>query len=218
LGTVVSQKFFEAGAKLVLVGSRPEPVQALAEAMGADRAFAVAANLAEAAEADRVVAETVARFGRVDILLNLAGGFAGGAPVVDSRADDLTHMLAINLHTTYNLSRAAARVMMAQNWGRIVNTGSRDALKGRANFSAYAISKAAVLRLTESMAAELQAYHITVNAILPGTIDTAANRRSTPNADVSTWVKPAVIAEALLFLTQAETAINGAAIPLYEQS
>jgi len=127
-------------------------------------------------------------------------------------------MLDINLHTTYNLSRAAIKSMIAQNWGRVVNTGSRDSLQGRANYSAYAISKAAVLRLTESMAAEVRPYDITVNAILPGMIDTAANRRAMPDADYSKWVKPVTIAETLLFLSQCNTAINGAAIPIYEQS
>ena len=96
--------------------------------------------------------------------------------------------------------------------------GWRDALRGRANYSAYAMSKAAVLRLTESMAAEVQKYAITVNAILPGTIDTETNRRSMPDADFDKWVKPETIAETLLFLTRDDTAINGAAIPLYGQT
>jgi NAD(P)-dependent dehydrogenase (short-subunit alcohol dehydrogenase family) len=107
--------------------------------------------------------------------------------------------------------------MMAQRWGRIVNVGSRDALLARANYSAYAISKAAVFRLTEALAAEVKSYNIAVNIILPGTIDTEANRQATPDADFSRWVKPATIAEMLLFLAREETALNGAAIPLYEQ-
>ena len=99
-----------------------------------------------------------------------------------------------------------------------MGTASRDAMRGRANYSAYAMSKAAVLRLTESMAAELKEYDITVNAILPGTIDTEANRTSMPRADFSKWVKPITIANALLFLVGEDTAINGASIPLYGQS
>ena len=164
------------------------------------------------------VQATLRQFGRVDILLNLAGGFGGGQPVSESSDDELNKMFNINLRTTYNLSRAALKPMIAQNWGRIVNTGSRDALHGRANYSAYAISKAAVLRLTESLAAELKDYNITVNAILPGTIDTEANRQSMPTADFSKWVKPAIIADTLLFLVQEETAINGATIPVYGRS
>jgi len=217
LGQTVSHIFYQAGASVVLVGSRPEGVQAEANELGQERALPVAANLVDAAQAEAVVTQTLDRFGRVDILLNLAGGFTGGTPVSQSSDDDLNKMLDINLRTAYNLSRAAVKPMINQKWGRIVNTGSRDALHGRANYSAYAMSKAALLRLTEAMADEVKQYNITVNAILPGAIDTEANRKAMPKADFSKWVKPATIAQTLLFLAQEDTAINGASIPLYEQ-
>jgi len=217
LGQTVSRVFHQAGASVVLVASRPDGVQALVDEFGADRALAVGANLADPAGAEAVVTATLERFGRVDILLNLAGGFAGGAPVSESSEDDLNKMLDINLRTCYNLSRAAVKPMITQKWGRIVNIGSKDSLHGRANYSAYAISKAAVLRLTESMAEEVKQYNITVNALIPSAIDTEANRKAMPNADFSKWVQPATIAETLLFLVQEKTAINGAAIPLNEQ-
>ena len=217
LGQTVSRVFHQAGASVVLVASRPDGVQALADEFGADRALAIGANLADPAGTEAVVATTLERFGRVDILLNLAGGFAGGAPVSESSEDDLNKMLDINLRTCYNLSRAAVKPMITQKWGRIVNIGSKDSLHGRANYSAYAISKAAVLRLTESMAEEVKQYNITVNALIPSAIDTEANRKAMPNADFSKWVQPATIAETLLFLVQEKTAINGAAIPLNEQ-
>jgi NAD(P)-dependent dehydrogenase (short-subunit alcohol dehydrogenase family) len=219
LGETVSRVFYEAGAQVVLLGSRLAGVQALAAELGQERTLPLAANLADPAEAEQVVTATLDRFGRVDILLNLAGGFAGGKMVSDSADDDLTKMLDLNLRTAYNLSRAAVKPMIAQKWGRIVNVGSRDALHGRPNYSAYAISKAAVLRLTESLAAEAQDYGITVNAILPGTIDTEANRKSQPDADFSKWVKPAEIAATLLFLaSDGAAAINGATIPLFGRS
>jgi NAD(P)-dependent dehydrogenase (short-subunit alcohol dehydrogenase family) len=218
LGSVVSRKFHEAGASLVLVGSRPAGVEALAGELGGERTLPIGADLVDPAGAEQVVAATLARFGWVDILLNLAGGFTGGTPIGESGVEDLQRMLDINLWTTYNMCRAAVKPMLARQWGRIVNTGSRDAERGRANYSAYSMSKAAVLRLTESLAAEVKGSNITANAILPGTIDTEANRRSMPEADFSTWVKPAVIAETLLFLVREETAISGAAIPLYGRS
>lgn len=219
LGETVSRVFYEAGASVVLVGTRLDGVQALAAELGAERALPLAANLVDPAGAESVVATTLEHFGQVDILLNLAGGFAGGSPLSNSGEDDLNKMLDINLRTTYNLCRAAVKPMMAQQWGRIVNTGSRDALHARPKYSAYAISKAAVLRLTEALAAEVQNSNITVNAILPGTINTAANRTSMPNADFSKWVKPAEIAASLLFLVSEEAAaINGAAIPLFGRS
>jgi NAD(P)-dependent dehydrogenase (short-subunit alcohol dehydrogenase family) len=217
LGPTVSELFYQAGASLVLAGSRLDKVQALADGIGANRLLAVGANLADPAGAETVVAAALERFGRVDILLNLAGGFSGGTPLSESNGDELNQMLDINLRTAYNMCRAAIKPMIAQKWGRIVNFGSRDALHARPNYSAYAISKAGVLRLTEALAEELKPYHITVNAIVPGAIDTEANRQATPQADTSRWVKPATIAETLLFLVRPETAINGAAIPLYEQ-
>jgi NAD(P)-dependent dehydrogenase (short-subunit alcohol dehydrogenase family) len=218
LGRMVSRVFYEAGASVVLVGSRAEGVQALADELGQERALPVATDLVDPAGAEAVVTATLDRFGRVDILLNLAGGFRGGMPVSASSDDVLDKMLDINLWTAYNLSRAAVKPMIEQKWGRIVNTASRDALRGRANYSAYAISKAAILRLTESMAAEVKDYGITVNAILPGTIDTEANRQSMPRADFTKWVKPITIANTLLFLVSEDTAINGAGIPLYGPS
>lgn len=217
LGQTVSREFHRAGASVVLLGSRPERVQPLVDELGDGRTLPLGADLTDPAGAERVVAATLDKFGRVDILLNLAGGFDGGQPVHQTDAAVLQKMFAINLHTAHNLSRAAAPAMIAQQWGRIVNTGSRDALKGRAKFSAYAMSKAALLRLTESMADELKPYHITVNAILPGTIDTPANRNAMPNADFSHWVQPATIARALLFLCAQNSATTGAAIPLLEQ-
>jgi len=215
LGSVVSRRFYEAGARLVLIGTRPGGVETLANELDQERTLPVAANLVDPTAAEQVVTTTLDRFGRVDILLNLAGGFGGGMPVSEMEIELLNKMLDINFKTTYNLSRAAIRPMLDQDWGRIVNTGSRDATQGRAKYSAYAISKAAVLRLTESMAAEVKDYNITVNAILPGTIDTEDNRQSMPKADFSKWVQPSTIADTLLFLVQEETAINGASIPQY---
>ena len=218
LGQVVSRTFHEAGACVTLVSAHLERVAPLAKELGSGRALPVAANLVDPIEAEAVVTTTLSRFGHVDILLNLAGGFSGGTPVSESPDDDLDRMLSMNLRPTYNLSRAAVKPMMAQRWGRIINTGSRDSLRGRANYSAYAISKAAILRLSESMAAEVQDYGLTVNAILPGIIDTETNRESMPTADFSKWVKPATIAKTLLFLVNEDTAINGAGIPLYGQT
>ncbi|MBE7470499.1 MAG: 3-oxoacyl-ACP reductase [Anaerolineae bacterium] len=219
LGGTVSRAFYEAGATLVLLGSQLAGVQEVAASLGQERTLPLAANLSNPAGAEEVVRAALAQFGRVDILLNLAGGFGGGKPVSESAEDDLNRMLDINLRTAYNLGRAAVKPMLAQKWGRIINVGSRDALHGRPNYSAYAISKAGVLRLTESMAAEVQDYGITVNAIVPGTIDTEANRKNSPDADFSKWVKPAEIAATLLFLaSEGAAAINGAAIPLYGRS
>ena len=217
LGQTVSRIFHENGTKLVLLGSRPDRVQLMANELGNETVLALGANLVIPTEADRVVTAALNHFGRIDILLNLAGGFTGGDPVADSDPADIQRMLDMNLWTAYHLCRIAMPVMIEQRWGRIVNIGARDALVGRAKFSAYGLSKAAVLRLTESLAAEGKKYNITANAVLPGAIDTEANRQAMPNADFSKWVKPKTIAQTLLFLCQPGSAISGATIPMYEQ-
>lgn len=217
LGQTVSRIFHQNGARLVLLGSRPESVEPLGRELGSDRVLPLGANLADAGDAERVVATTLEHFGRVDILLNLAGGFLGGDSVAESDPADVDKMLNLNLKTAYNLARAAVKPMIEQEWGRVVNIGARDSLHGRANFSAYGLSKAALLRLTESLAAEVKQYNVTVNAILSGAIDTPANRQAMPNSDFTKWVQPATIAATLLFLARPDTAITGAAIPMYEQ-
>lgn len=214
LGQTVSEIFYQAGAKVTLVGTQIDKVQAVASTMEASRALPLAADLINADGAEAVVRATLDKFGRVDVLLNLAGGFAGGTPVHESDGSDLDKMLALNLRTVYNMSRAAVKPMLDQQWGRIVNTASHDAQKGRAKFSAYGISKAAVLRLTESMAAEVKPYNVIVNAVLLSAIDTEANRKAMPNTDPNKWLKPATIAKTMLFLCSEGLAIYGAGIPL----
>lgn len=214
LGQTVSEMFYQAGAKVVLVGNTLDKVQEIANTMEPSRALPLAADLTAADGAEAVVGAVLDKFGRVDILLNLAGGFAGGTPIHESDDSDPDKMMALNLRTAYNMSRAAVKPMIEQQWGRIVNIASRDALQGRAKFSAYGISKAAVLRLTESMAAEVKPYNVIVNALIPTAIDTEANRKAMPNTDPNKWLKPATIAKTLLFLSSDDLAIYGAGIPL----
>lgn len=214
LGQTVSEIVYQAGAKVTLVGTQLDKVEAVATAMEAGRTLPLAADLTNPDGAEAVVQATLDKFGRVDILLNLAGGYSGGTPVHESDGSDLDKMLALNLRTVYNMSRAAVKPMIDQQWGRIINTASHDAQKGQAKFSAYAISKAAVLRLTESMAAEVKPYNVIVNALLLSAINTEANRRAMPNTDPDKWIKPATIAKTMLFLCSDDLAIYGAGIPM----
>ena len=117
------------------------------------------------------------------------------------------------------MSRAVIPHMLAQGYGKIVNVAARAALEGKAKMAPYVVSKSAVIRLTESMAAELRDAGINVNCILPGTIDTPQNRRDMPNADHSRWVPPGALADVILFLAcDAARAIHGAAVPVYGRS
>lgn len=164
----------------------------------------------QAAKAMKAVAE---RFGRIDALVNIAGAFAfetvaEGAPETWQRLHDA------NLMTALNASRAAIPHLRKSRAGRIVNLGAIGALHPGAGMGPYAASKAAVHRLTEVLAAELKG-SITVNAVLPSTIDTPANRAAMPDADVKSWVTPDELAEVILFLAgTASSGVTGALIPV----
>jgi NAD(P)-dependent dehydrogenase (short-subunit alcohol dehydrogenase family) len=155
-----------------------------------------------------------ARFDRIDVLCNLAGGFRMGDPVHKTADHDWNFLFDINTRTLLHMARAVVPRMM-QSGGKIVNVGAASALKGSAQMGAYVASKSAVIRLTESMAAELRTHNINVNCVLPTIIDTPENRKAMPDADPSKWVAPADLANVIVFLASAGArAIHGAAIPV----
>ncbi|GIW02952.1 SDR family oxidoreductase [Roseiflexus sp.] len=154
-------------------------------------------------------------YGGIDILVNIAGGFAGGEPVHRTPWSLWQQQLDINLKTAV-ISCAAAVPHMLTRGGAIVNVSSRTATQNARNVAAYGAAKRAVLQLTEALAAELRDSNITANAILPSVIDTPANRAADPNADHSRWVAPEAIARVILFLVGPDARIiSGAAIPVY---
>jgi NAD(P)-dependent dehydrogenase (short-subunit alcohol dehydrogenase family) len=174
-------------------------------------------DLSDAAQAKQAIDAVASHFGRLDALINIAGGFAFETVAEgDSKADSKTwqRMYALNVATALNASRAALPYLANSGAGRIVNIGAIGALQAGAGMGAYAASKAGVHRLTEALAAEWKG-KITVNAVLPSTIDTAANRASMPTADFAKWVTPQELAEVILFLaSDAASAITGALIPV----
>jgi len=168
-----------------------------------------------AAAADR----TVAQLGRVDVLANIAGGFTMGPALHETDDEDWDLMMRLNARSVFNTCRAIVPHMLRQGAGRIINVSARAALEGKARMGPYCASKAAVLTLTESLAAEHRLDGINVNCILPGTIDTPQNRAAMPEADFSRWVPPAALADVVVFLaSEASRAVTGAAIPVYGQS
>lgn len=217
LGGVTARRFRAAGARLALPARDPEKLaEALPElAADTDDVLALPGDLDDPAAVDAMVAATVERFGRLDLVVHVAGGFAGGRPVADTPVELWDGQWHTNARPAFLLSRAAARVMRRRGSGAIVHVASTAALAGGAGVAAYSASKAAVVRLTESLAAELAGSGVRVNCVLPGTIDTAANRAAMPDADRSGWVDPEAIAEVLLFLASpAAAAVHGAAVPL----
>lgn len=183
-------------------------------AIGGEGAFKFpGVDLTDRAAADNVMAAIKAQTGRLDALFNIAGGFAA-EPLESSDLAVWDRMFALNLKTALVASKAALPHLIASGEGRIVNVGALGATKAGAGMGAYAASKAAVAKLTESLAEELKG-RVTVNAVLPSTIDTPANRAAMPKADYSKWVSPADLAAVMLFLASSEArAITGALIPV----
>ncbi|RZJ79382.1 MAG: SDR family NAD(P)-dependent oxidoreductase [Brevundimonas sp.] len=170
-------------------------------------------DLTDPVKAKTAIERAAAHFGGLDALINVAGGFVWQTVGDDHPAWDKMH--ALNVATAVNASRAALPHLKASPEGRIVNVGANGALKAAAGMGAYAAAKSGVHRLTEALAEELKATSVTVNAVLPSIIDTAANRKDMPDADPTAWVAPADLAAVILFLASPDSrAVTGALIPV----
>jgi 3-oxoacyl-[acyl-carrier protein] reductase len=208
LGKVVAEAALARGARIAGVdhaASQLPATQTRIELGGVD--------LSDAVSAKKAIDAAVAHFGRLDALVNIAGGFAFET-VADGDPQTWQRMYALNVLTALNASRSAIPHLVASGAGRIVNVGAIGALQAGSGMGAYAASKAGVHRLTEALAAEWKG-RITVNAVLPSTIDTPANRASMPRADFAKWVAPQELAEVILFLvSDAASAVTGALLPV----
>ena len=222
LGREVTMAFLEAGATIVVtyqVAEEFAAVVAAAQRIGAAPPTGVSVDVTDAQAVEKFIAETVAKHGRLDILVNTVGGYAGGTNLweVDPRTYD--KMLQLNLKAGFVLARAVVPQMIKQNRGWIVNIASKAAFDHAAGGALYAASKAAALALMDSLAADVKPFNINVNTVVPSIIDTAANRKAMPGADFSKWPKPEEIARVILFLCSEEArVIHGAAIPVYGRS
>lgn len=214
LGRAVANAFARRNASLCLLVRELVDLEPLRREGAAD-VLACPADLMDAKTIEAAVATAVKRFGRIDVLCNIAGGFAMGEAVHEIDAKSWSHMMELNAGSVLRVSHAVVPQMLAQKSGRIVNVGAYAALSGKAQMGAYIASKSAVIRLTESMAAELRDQGINVNCVLPSIIDTPENRASMPKADPRKWVAPEALADVILFLASpAARAIHGAAIPV----
>jgi NAD(P)-dependent dehydrogenase (short-subunit alcohol dehydrogenase family) len=215
LGRAITARLAGEGVNLVCVDRTTEALDALVQSLpseGKVLTFAEA-DLSDPAVAQAMVEAAVDCFGGIDGLINTVGGFATG-PVGGDILGQWDQMMGLNARIALVTTIAVLPVMQAARYGRIVHIAAAPGLKAGANQAAYAASKAAVLRLTESIAAEHRANRITANCILPGTIDTPQNRAAMPDAKVSEWVSPESIARLIAFLVSPEAAVvTGAAIP-----
>lgn len=173
------------------------------------------AELSDSAAAQALVDAVVNRFGRIDILIHLVGGFAAGS-VPQTDATILDRMIELNFRSAFYAVQAVLPVMRAQGAGRIVAIGSRAAVDANPGVGAYSASKAALVAFMRAVACESNQYGITANVVMPGTMDTPANRAANPNADFTKWVHPADVAGVIASLASPWYApVNGALIPAY---
>lgn len=213
LGQAVAKAFSKRGANCLLIDRNADLLRTIYGEGQQDKIFAL--DLMNRDDLVAAVKKYETRFGPTDILCNLAGGFSMGSPVHATSPGELNDMFDVNTRSIFNTAHAIVPSMLARGGGRIVNVAATAGLRGGANMSAYAVSKSAVIRITESMSAELRERNINVNCVLPSIIDTPANRAAMPNEDPKRWVSPDALADVILFLSSpAARAIHGAAIPV----
>lgn len=202
LGRAVAKAFSERGATLVLLDAKPGDA-------------IVQTDLRDARSVQQAVERTLERHGRIDVLCNIAGGFRMGPSVHETPDPDWDFLFDLNAKSVLHMARAVVPAMIRSGSGKIVNVGAYAAQRGAAAMGAYIASKSAVIRITETMAAELREKNINVNCVLPTIIDTPENRAAMPQADPRRWVAPQDLAAVIVFLaSDSARAIHGAAIPV----
>ena len=207
LGQTIAPACVEAGAKVITVDRHPPSIQRKG-------IVAMTGDVTDEADSRRIVTDVIQKAGRLDVLINLVGGFAEGR-VQDTDATVWQRMLTTNLTSGFLLSRAVLPAMTQQRAGRILHIAAKASIDPFPGAAAYIVAKSGLVALIRTLALELTGSGVTVNGVLPGTIDTPSNRKSMPDADPSKWVKPESIADLLLFLASDEASqINGALIPV----
>jgi NAD(P)-dependent dehydrogenase (short-subunit alcohol dehydrogenase family) len=210
LGAAVTKAFLDSGARVAGVAKKiqnsdfPNP-----------NFIATSAELGDAGAARAVVAGTIAKWEKIDVLVHLVGAFAGGKSVAETDEATLDQMLEVNLRAAFHMFQAVLPGMRTQGGGRILAIGSRTAVDPQPMVGAYSASKAALVSLIQTIALENKDRGISANVILPGTMDTPANRAAMPAADPAKWVQPTQVASLLVHLASDEASqISGAVIPI----
>jgi NAD(P)-dependent dehydrogenase (short-subunit alcohol dehydrogenase family) len=211
LGTSVARAFLDAGATVVGTSRKIQ-----ASEFQSSNFTAIAAELSRWEGAKKLVDQVVTQFGKLHALAHTVGGFAGGQSVAETDDTVFQRMMDMNLNSTFQILRATVPVLRETGAGRIIAIGSRAALEPGANVGAYSASKAAMVSLIRTVAAENKDAGVTANVILPGTMDTPSNREAMPKADFSKWVRTETVAGLMVWLARdAGNDVNGAVIPVY---
>ena len=211
LGAYVTQAFLDAGATVIGTSRKIQQAD-----FDNPNFTALAAEISTREGAKTLLDQVVARFRKLDVLAHTVGGFSGGQSIVDTDDTTFQHMLDLNLNCVFHMLRAAVPPLRNTGNGRIVAIGSRAALEPGAGVGSYSASKAAMVSLIRTVALDNKDAVLTANVILPGTMDTPANRKAIPNADVGKWVLPSSVAELVVWLAgEAGKDVNGSVIPVY---
>jgi NAD(P)-dependent dehydrogenase (short-subunit alcohol dehydrogenase family) len=221
LGIAVARRFQRTGANLVLVDRSEDHLKQIYPDLvnNSSYLFVNCADMTDPNAVKAAVDRSTDFFRRVDVLANVVGGYRAGYPLHETPLETWDFLINLNARSVFIISQMLIPIMLNQGSGKIISVGARPCWKGGKNMAAYSASKSAVIRLTESMSAELKSKNINVNCILPGTIDTPQNRSALPNADYSRWVSPDSIADVILFLSSDMARdIHGAAISVYGKS
>ncbi|MES2320741.1 MAG: SDR family NAD(P)-dependent oxidoreductase [Pseudomonadota bacterium] len=213
LGHAVAELFLRQGARIVAVDLSQDGLDRLYA--GRDGIHCVAADLTDAAASKSALDKAMALVGTPDALCNIAGGFTMGEPVHGTAEWQWRRMIDLNVATVFNACAAVVPAMLAAGAGKVVNVAAASAISGKRSMGAYCAAKDAVARLTESMAQELRAEGINVNAVAPSILDTPANREAMPDADPRQWVALEDLANAIEFLCSHKArAVHGAILPV----
>jgi NAD(P)-dependent dehydrogenase (short-subunit alcohol dehydrogenase family) len=221
VGRSVTEAFLRRGARVVVPLYRtdhPASLDALRQSHP-DRVHTFALDLTTERGAEQAVGQVIEWGGRISAVAHLMGGYAGGLPLAETPIDVWDRMMDLNLKSAWLVARSVLPRMVQQGGGALVFVSSRAAIQDRKGHGAYSIAKSALITLAQTIAEEYGPQGIRANVVLPGTIDTEANRRSSPDADYSRWTPPAQIAEVIAFLASPESAaVSGATIPVYGRS
>jgi NAD(P)-dependent dehydrogenase (short-subunit alcohol dehydrogenase family) len=220
LGRAVSERFLEEGGQVavpwIVEAEVPMFNQRMGNRFAASNIFLSKVDVGDEQQIAKFVDETVRRMARIDILVNLVGGFWGFKTVAETTLQEWQTMFDLNLKPTFLCCRAIVPVMQKNKFGRIVSVSSKTGLLGAGEFAAYAIAKGAIKTFTASLAEEVLNDNVLVNAIAPSTIDTEANRQAMPNAKHENWVKPEDIAKTIAYLCSEQNQVtSGTVVPVY---
>jgi NAD(P)-dependent dehydrogenase (short-subunit alcohol dehydrogenase family) len=220
LGRAVVENFLTAGAKVAVPWVVDAEVPILEKQLGnrfpASEILLKKADVGDEAQIAKFVADVASRWSKIDILVNLVGGFWGGKSIAETTLAEWQSMFDLNLKPTFLCCRAVVPIMRRNRWGRIVSVASRSGLQGAGDYAAYAVSKGAIATFTASLAQEVLDDGVMVNAIAPSTIDTEANRIAMPKAKHENWVKPGDIAKTIAYLCSDDCRVtSGAVVPVY---